>query len=150
MCWDIVGAFAAWNIFQMSQLQFPTLYLFLFVYRGGQRWQIAFAVRMSSSFLCTSHVSARPRNLVQWLSPVILRFLHSIALKCLIQVGKAIASRFVVLLIIFCLQCLRGKKHQLLWTFLALLPGRQWGGTYMLWISKHAGSTRQKSIWTGC
>ena len=38
---------------------------------------------------------------MQWLSPLILRFLHSIALKSLIQAGKAIASSFVVLLISF-------------------------------------------------
>ena len=102
----------------------PCILFFLFT-GGRQSWQIAFTVRTLSSFLRTSHVSARPRNLVQWFFPVNLRFLRSIALKFLIQVGKAIASSFVVFLIIYCLQCLCGKKHQLWWAFLVSLPGRQ-------------------------
>ena len=60
------------------------------LFGGEQRWQIALTVCPLSGFLCSSHVSGRPRNLVQWLSPVILRVLHSVALKSLIQEGKAI------------------------------------------------------------
>ena len=69
---------------------------------------------------------------MQWLSPLILRFLHSIVLKTLRQAGKAIASSFMVLSmkVSFCLQCLHGKKHQQWWTFLALLP-RKWQGGHL-------------------
>ena len=95
---------------------------------GGQGWQFALTICPSSSFLCASHVSGRPRNLVQWLSPVILRVLHSVVLKSLIQEGKAIALSFMVLLTILHSKWLCGKKLQQGWAFLAWLPGRWQGG----------------------
>ena len=75
----------------------PPPKIFFLPFRGGQGWQFPIAVSASCCFLCMSHVSARPQNLVHRLSYVILRVLCSFALKSLLQAGKAIALSFVVL-----------------------------------------------------
>ena len=77
----------------------PPPKIFFLPFRGGQGWQFPIPITVSASccFLCMSHVSARPQNLVHRLSYVILRVLHSFALKSLLQVGKAIALSFMVL-----------------------------------------------------
>ena len=81
----IVGSLAVWNLFSKVSAAVPHLSSFSFCLGVDKGGKLPWLSVLRVVFLCVSHVSGRPWNLVQWLSPVILRVLHSVTLKFLIQ-----------------------------------------------------------------